>query len=99
MAELGQEDDVYDDPDDEIDGESLEDLPDLDADNDGLDHPLVGDEDSEEEVIIGNAKFETAMLKKTKKKSYLMKPLTRTIGLKLNNADKYFYPLAVQKYQ
>ena len=95
---LGQEEEVYDDPNDEVDGESS-DLPDMDADNDGLDHPCVGDEDSEEEVNIKDAKFQETMLKKTKRKTYKLKPVTRTIGLKINNADKYFMPLAQDKFK
>ena len=88
---------MYDDPDDEIDGESSE-MPELDKDGDGLDHPLIGDEDSEEDVDLRTAKVGENMLKKTKKKHYKLHPITRTIGIKLNSAEKYFLKLAINKY-
>ena len=56
------------------------------------------DEDSEEEVDLRTAKVGENMLKKTKKKHYKLHPITRTIGIKLNSAEKYFLKLAINKY-
>ena len=52
----------------------------FDADNDGLDDPKVGDEDSEEEVLVG--KLSHLNLAKDLR-NYKMKGLNRVVGLKL----------------
>ena len=93
--------------DDESSGQEPSESVDLDSgatsdsetDGDGLDDPVAGDDDSEEDVKVYDVIDEMANIKRiNNKKSYKIKPLPGRVGLKLNSAIRYYSAVSQKFY-